>query len=473
MKHSEIFFGALLVPIDFLALVLAGLTAYYVRLNPAIQQIRPAVFALELPLVEYLQLVSIVSAVIVAIFSWQGLYVMQATRRLYNEVSNIFAGVSFGVMLVIIYMFLRAELFQSRFILLAAYVLGIVFVTIGRFLIRRIQTAYLARGVGIHRVALVGRNDNSFQLAEIMKQRPRLGYRVVGSIPAVKWELLESIYKTRGIDEIIQTDPTLSEEDNLVLLDFCDKYKIDFKYIPNAFETHASHIRFRELGGMPVMELSRTPLEGWGRVAKRSLDVVGATLGLVFLSPLFAVTAIAIKLDSPGPVFYRQKRVGRSRQTFQIFKFRSMYIDQCTGDEYGGAKAKKLEEKLRAQTNERTGPLFKMRDDPRVTKVGRFIRRWRIDELPQLLNVLQGDMSLIGPRPHLPKEITQYEKHHQKLFNIKPGMSGMAQVNGNAGLSFEQEADLDIGYIEGWSMKLDVILLVKTFFLLISDRHAV
>jgi exopolysaccharide biosynthesis polyprenyl glycosylphosphotransferase len=265
----------------------------------------------------------------------------------------------------------------------------------------------------------------------------------------------------------------MPEEDNLVLLDFCDKYKIDYKYIPNLFEAHASHVRYRQIGGVPVMELIRTPLEGWGRVAKRVMDIFGSLVGVILLWPLLLVTAIAIRMDCPGPILYHQIRLGRQKQPFAVYKFRSMRPEYCTGATFGGQKAAAFEIELRQQTNERKGPLFKMRNDPRVTRIGRFIRRWRIDELPQFINVLKGEMSLLGPRPHLPQEVDRYEKHQQKLFTIKPGMSGMAQVSGNAGLSFEQEATLDIGYIENWSMRLDIILLLETLVLLLRDKNAV
>lgn len=474
MKRSELLFDAALLPLDFFALVAAGAAAYFLRVSPLIQEgVGPAVFQFDLPFLEYVQLVVIVSVAVVGIFSLQGLYAMQVTRRVLDEFARIFSGISIGIMLVIVYFFLNAELFQSRFILLLAYVLAVIFVTLGRYVVRRVQTALLQRGFGIHRIALVGNGRLSRQLSELFIKQPHLGYRVVGTPAVVRWDLLENLYQREGIDEVIQTDPSMPEEDNLVLLDFCDKYKIDYKYIPNLFETYAAHVRFRQMGGMPVMELLRTPLEGWGRIAKRILDLVGSSCGLILLSPLFLLTAIAIRRDSKGPVFYKQVRIGKNTQPFKIYKFRSMQAEYCLGNEYGGKTAEQFEQELRKKTNERVGPLFKMRNDPRITKVGRFIRRWRIDELPQLINVLRGEMSLVGPRPHLPHEVQRYDKYHRKLFTIKPGMSGMGQVNGSAGLSFDQEAKLDIGYIENWSMWLDLVLLLKTLIILTRDKYAV
>ncbi len=473
MKRSELFFGAMLVPIDYIMLLTAGAAAYYVRLSELVRGLRPVLFEVDLPFSQYMQLASIVSIVVIFVFATQGLYAMRVTRKAFDEVTKIFSGISLGLMIIILFIFLRAELFQSRFILIIAYVFAILFVSFGRTMIRELQRILLQRGLGIHRVVLAGNGPFSVELATLFRKRPELGYVVVGELSNVEYNSLEAIYKRHGLDEVIQTNPTLPDEDNLVLLDFAEQYKIDYKYVPNIFETHAINVRYRQIGTIPLLELSRTPLDGWGRIAKRSIDVIGAVLGLIVLSPLLALTAFIIKKNSPGTVFYKQIRAGRNMVPFEIIKFRSMYMEYCVGAQYGGKKAEEKYQELIGKANERKGPLFKMRNDPRITPVGKIIRKLRIDELPQLFNVLKGDMSLIGPRPHLPSEVAQYSKVHRKLFAIKPGMSGMAQVEGNAGLAFEEEAKLDIAYIENWSLWLDAVLLVKTFLILISDKNAV
>lgn len=473
MKRSELFFGALLVPIDFLALLAAGAAAYGIRVSTFVQEFRPVQFTLDLPLNEYIKLVMVVTSVIVLIFSLQGLYALAVTRKSFEEFGRIVTGVTAGFMLIILAIFFRAELFQSRFIVVAAYMFSIIFVSFGRYVVRRIQRMLLGRGFGIHRVLLAGNGKFSEQLNSLFGKRPQLGFRVVGLVPIVRWETLETIYHERGIDEIIQTDSSLPDADNLVLLDFAEQYKIDYKYIPNLFETHAVNVHYRQFGTIPLLELSRTPLEGWGRIAKRIFDVTASILLLIILSPVFAVTAFVVVIDSRGPIFYRQVRVGRNKQPFEIIKFRSMFLEYCVGSSYGGAQAYQKDAELRTSANERKGPLFKMRRDPRITRVGTYIRRWRLDELPQLINVLWGDMSLFGPRPHLPHEVELYGKDHQRLFTLKPGMSGMAQVAGNAGLSFEEESKLDIAYIENWSLWLDFILFLKTLRIFFKDRNAV
>lgn len=473
MKKSELFFGAILLPIDFLALLIAGLGAYWLRLSTYVQRVRPATFEVDLPLPEFMQLTAIVAAVIVAIFAVQGLYAMQSTRRALDETTSIFSGITLGVMLVIVAMFLQAATFNSRFILLAAYLFAVVLVVAGRFIVRRVQRMLLKRGYGIHRVLLAGNGKLAEKLSAVFAARPQLGYQVVADVPVVRWDELEKVFREQGIDEVIQTDPSLPEEDNLLLLDFCENYKIDYKYIPNLFETHAAHMRFRQLGSVPLMELLRTPLDGWGRITKRAMDILGAAVGLLLLSPLFAVVALAIRSDTQGPIFYKQTRVGRNMRPFDMYKFRSMKVEYCVGEQYGGETAAKMDEQLRSGVNERSGPLFKMKRDPRITHVGRVLRKWRIDELPQLINVMRGEMSLLGPRPHLPKEVARYDKYQRRLFTIKPGMSGMAQVAGSSGLPFEEEAKLDIAYIEQWSLRLDIILLLKTFKILFTDPNAV
>lgn len=473
MKRTELFFGAALVPIDFIALLLAGAAAYFIRLSPVVQAVRPAVFGTELPFWDFLRLVAIVALVIIAVFAFQGVYAMRSTRRSLEELTRIFSGVSIGAMLVIVYMFLSAELFQSRFILMLAYILGIIFVTMARYVVRVIQLELLRRGQGVHKTVLIGNGRYGTQLASFLKLKPDYGFKVVDELDSFDAARLAALQEQHGLDAVVQTNPKAPEAENLALLEFCETHKIDFKYIPNLFEAHAANVQYRAIGGVPVVEILRTPLDGWGRVAKRVMDIFGSLVGLILFSPVMIGAAIAIKLTSPGPVFYRQVRVGKKRKSFRIFKFRSMRTEYSVGEGYGGEKAAEFERDLKQKNNERQGPLFKMKQDPRITPVGRFIRRWRIDELPQFFNVIMGEMSLLGPRPHLPEEVKGYEKHHEVLFTIKPGMSGMAQVSGNAGLSFQEEARLDIAYIETWSLRLDVVLLLKTFVLLFFDRNAV
>ena len=193
---------------------------------------------------------------------------------------------------------------------------------------------------------------------------------------------------------------------------------------------------------------------------KRVIDILGSFTGLLVLSPLFIVIALIVKFTSKGPVFFSQKRVGRNGKAFDMYKFRSMVVN-----------AEELKEKLAAQ-NEMSGPMFKMKDDPRVTKVGKFIRKTSIDELPQLWNVLKGDMSLVGPRPSLPKEVAQFEKWMHRRLEVKPGLTCYWQVSGRNNIDFEDWMKLDIRYVEERNFWIDIMLIFKTVFVLFGDKNA-
>lgn len=185
------------------------------------------------------------------------------------------------------------------------------------------------------------------------------------------------------------------------------------------------------------------------------------------------VTAIAVKIDSKGSVFYRNERIGRDGDTIELFKFRSMKLEYCIGNKYGGEKAKKIEDKLITERNLREGPLYKIKDDPRITGIGKFIRKYSIDEMPQFLNVLKGEISLVGPRPHTPREVSRYPKDfYKKVLTIRPGITGLAQISGRSDLDFKDEAKLDTYYIENWTLLTDLNIILLTPFKLFSRRKA-
>ena len=229
----------------------------------------------------------------------------------------------------------------------------------------------------------------------------------------------------------------------------------------NLSQSFTSNFSIDTFTGVPLVEFRQTRLDGWGSIAKRITDVSGSLFGLIVLSPLFAVIAFVIKWETAGPVFVRLERVSRNRR-FRLVKFRSMIRN--------AEELKSMLEKY----NERNGsPLFKMRNDPRITPLGRFLRKYRLDEFPQLWNVLKGDISLVGPRPHEPAEIAQYEKHHKRVLAIPAGITGLAQISGSSDLPFEEEVALDTFYIENWSFFQDIKILIFTFLKLLRDRSAV
>jgi exopolysaccharide biosynthesis polyprenyl glycosylphosphotransferase len=332
-------------------------------------------------------------------------------------------------------------------------------------LVRYLQHVAVVRyDFGVQRVVLIGSDEVAQGLHDQLTHRPATGYRIVAFWQEPNLAALAQLGP--GIDEVLVVSQRYANQEMVDLVDFCHEHHIVFKFVPNLYQTLTKHIDVDVIGTVPVIELKRTPLDGWGRVFKRSADMLISILGLIVCSPIFLVVAIAIKLDTHGPVFVRLKRVSKNKE-FLLYKFRGMVAH----DADGGAES--LKATLWDQNERKGSPLFKMKNDPRVTRVGRFIRKYRLDELPQFWNVLKGDMSLVGPRPHQPDEIAQYQKHHKKVLAIKAGATGLAQVSGSSDLPFDEEVSLDTFYIENWSLAMDLRIILRTIFKMLHDRSAV
>ncbi|MEK9158241.1 MAG: sugar transferase [Patescibacteria group bacterium] len=461
MKKADLFFNVVRLPVDFVMLFLAGLSAYLLR-TQFLSGFRPVYFQLNLPLISYLSLVSIVALVFILAYAISGLYSMKFRIGKAEELLKIIVASSAGVMIVIIFIFLRQELFNSRFLVVGAWVLAVVFVSLGRLLVRYFQhVAVVKYDFGIQRVVLIGGDEIAQGLKEQLTQHLWSGYRVVAHWD--KPQLSELMALGNKIDEVLLVSPEYANEQIVELVDYCHENHIVFKFVPNLYKTLTKHLDVDTIGTIPVIELKRTPLDGWGRVFKRVIDVGGSAIGLIILSPLFLIVAIIIKFESKGPVFVSLKRVSKNKE-FDLYKFRSMINN-----------AHALNHEMRLLGNDRpdAGPLWKMRHDPRVTRVGKVLRKYRFDELAQLFNVLKGDMSLVGPRPHQPDEISHYEKHHKKVLAIKAGATGLAQVSGSSDLPFDEEVAIDSFYIENWSMAMDLRIIVRTVFKMLHDRSAV
>ena len=457
MRRADFVFNAALVPIDFTMLIAAGLAAYFLRLSPFVVELRPVLFNLQF--LYYITLTIALAGFFIAVFGISGLYNSYIKRSSLEEFFKIAVAVSAGMMGVIVFMFFRHDWFDSRFIMLAAWLFGIVFVTIGRFAATRLKRYLMRKNkFGVERVLLIGEGEQARMIKNAIEYNPYLGYEILGHVPAIDLPVIQAIIKNPGVQKIILASSNFERNKVIDLVNFCEDLRIDLKFVPDLFESISANIDIDILNGNPLIELKRTNLEGWGLVLKRLADVLLSFILLPFLLPIFLAIALLIKWDSEGPVFAKLKRVSRGKE-FRLFKFRSMIDD---AEEY---------KRYLAAGNERgDGPLFKMKDDPRITKIGRMIRSKRIDELPQIFNVLKGDLSLVGPRPHEPQEIARYERHHKKVLAIKSGVTGLAQISGAEQLPFEEEVKLDRYYIENWSLKRDTVILLKTLGILIFGR---
>lgn len=474
MKKSEIILTTINLPLDFLMLILAGLAAYSLRFAKFFTVIRPVIF--DLSFEEYLPLMLAVAVGWLVLFIFSGLYEIRPNRRLVNELSRVVFACSTGLAAITIYIFFQRELFDSRFIVLAGWFLAIVFVSAERVLIRLVKNILYRLGVGVRSVVIIGAGHISDILRETFIHRRGFGYRLSAQFEKFNEKSrqgVEKLIREKKADEILFTNPKADQAETLAVIDFCEEHHLTFKYSADLFSTYVTNMALLTISGIPIVEMQKTRLQAWGRVIKRIMDIVGSAILIIITIPFMLLTALAIWLETGRPIIYQNERVGEADKQFNTLKFRSMFQKYCIGPQFKNSqKALALEKKLIKTQSIKEGPVYKIKDDPRVTKVGRLIRRLSLDELSQLFNVLKGDMSLVGPRPHQPREVAQYEKHHRRVLNIKPGLTGLAQISGRSDLEFEEEVRLDTFYLEHWSVLTDLIILLKTPFILLKARKA-
>lgn len=467
MKKAELTFASISVPVDYLMLILAGLTAYKIRYSVWIQEIRPVIFDLDYQ--QYLHIVLAVAFVWLFVFAMQGLYTISFHKKVIDELLQIVFACSTGLMLIIVYIFWQREFFDSRFIILAAWTLAIAYVGIARLFLRYIRRLFLIKNWGVTKLLLIGEGKISDNLAAVFYRQPALGYKIVERLDSFNEERLDNILAQVSIDEIILSDPQTDKEIRSSILSYCDGNHLGFRYIADIFDAQSHNVDIRSIGGMPIIEIKKTPLDGWGRIYKRIFDIIFSLILFILFSPFAVLIIMIIKMDSAGPILVSLKRVGKSGEPFYLYKFRSMIkgAHLLKYDAQGN-----LREEF-ARINERTdGPLFKNENDTRITRFGKFLRHTSLDEIPQLINVLKGEMSLVGPRPHEPEEVKLYEQHQRKLLSIKPGMTGLAQISGRARLNFVEEVKLDLYYIENWSLRDDIQIMFKTGWVVIKKQGA-
>ncbi len=459
MKRGDFIFNIIRVPVDATMLMVASVLTYLFRTR-ILDAYRPVAFTLALPLERFLILATGVSVLFILVYAFSGLYAMKFRMTRGQEMARVIVSSSAAIMLIVMVIFLRQELFNSRFLVVGYWIVAMVTVIMGRLMLRATQRRLVARSdVGVHRVLLIGNDRVAWQLERTMAGDPGLGWRVVMRLDDPDMDAVAAAVGM--VHEVILANPDYPASKIVPLVDFCHEHHLIFKFVPNIYQTLTTHYDVDAIGRIPVVELRRTALDGWGRVFKRISDALVAGVALLILSPLLAAIAFAIKWETAGPVFVRLRRISRNRE-FRLVKFRSMVEN-----------AEELKPMLAAMNERADGPLFKMRDDPRVTKVGRILRRTRLDELPQFLNILIGDISLVGPRPHQPDEIARYATHHRKVLAIKAGATGMAQVSGSSDLPFEEEVALDTFYIENWSLALDARIVLRTIAKMFTDTSAV
>jgi exopolysaccharide biosynthesis polyprenyl glycosylphosphotransferase len=420
-------------------------------------------------LVDYAPLIITHVLSVVTVFGFSGLYRVTRTTSRVDEFYSVFKSTSVGTLMGVALASLLLKntalapgspgMDYSRGMVLFGWGLSIAFITLGRLVHANVRSRLRQRGWGCARVLIVGTGEVGRMVHQKIQSNPGLGYEVAGFVTAngsdagapLGAEILGNagqlapLINQHDVDEVIIALPEATHQEILMLLSECERGQVTIKVFPDVFQIMASPVGIGDLGGLPLVTVRDIALRGWRRVAKRLMDIAGASIGLILLSPLMLFVAILIKLDSRGPVFYVQERMGLDAKPFSMLKFRSM-----------------------RQNAEAHGPGWTVEDDPRITRLGRLLRRINVDELPQLINVLLGQMSLVGPRPERPIYVNQFRRSIPRYMDRhweKAGLTGWAQVNGLRGdTSIAERTKYDLWYVENWSLLLDVKILLRTVF---------
>jgi len=449
------------VIIDAFLINLSFILGYYLRFN-VLLFINPT----AVPIFErYLNVLIFLTLIWLAVFKLIGLYEGKKFTALVDELAMLFGGITLSSLILLGLLFLYREFWFSRLVIVNAWWVSFVLLASARIIGFTVSRFLHYRGMGIRKTLILGAGEMGQTLACKMLLDKGLGYRVVGFLDddpvkigkhyygiLVMGDLLsiKEVIKKQRVDEVVIASSKIPAEKVLDIVTECERFGVEFKIVPGILELIASRVDVDELAGVPLLTISEIRLKGLNAAVKRTSDLFLSMVGLMVLSPILLLFAVLVKATSPGPILFTQERIGFDGNSFPMFKFRSMIKD-----------ADNLFPQLEP-LSEVDGYLFKMKDDPRVTALGKFMRRFSIDELPQLLNVFLGHMSLVGPRPPLPREVVKYNAWHKKRLRVRPGITGPWQVSGRSLLPFEDMVRLDIYYIENWSLWLDFKILLRT-----------
>ena len=437
----------------------------------------------------YLSVLYFVPFIQVALFWYRGLYRVRGEFSFSDDVINIFKAHSVGALLVTVSAFFYrggftyAAFSYSRIVFVLYFGLGLVTFIGYRAALRVLQTFYRRRHRNVIPILIIGGNEVAEMCINEIAHDPRLGRRVVGLVTADgrppqleslrgwptlgRYDEMHRFIRLHRIREALITDPTIAPELLFETMVKCGRgARLNFRIVPNLLNCIPRKTYVEQLGAVPMVRLFEEPLSTSARLLKRAVDLAVSSLMLALTAPLWLLIALAIKLEArrqgkDGAIFYKQERVGMDGHVFVLYKFRSMVSDD-NDDEAHRAFMQRLIKTGEAQHANGHQTFYKFTDEQRLTRVGRWLRWMSLDELPQIFNVFKGEMSLVGPRPPLHYEVECYEAWHRKRLDVKPGLTGLWQVSGRYHVSFEQMVQLDIFYIENWSLWLDLKIILKT-----------
>lgn len=370
--------------------------------------------------------------------------------------------------------FFFKQIYYSRAFLLIFAVLSFTYIVLGRILFQFYTHYIFKNNFNLHKIIIVANSERGQIVSNLMKKQVSWGHKIVGRLsiqeqeddpndtPLGTIEDLPDILRNQTIDEVVFALNEYEDIDLSANIDICNKMGVAIRFLPALWKPGKQTISVEICQNIPFLTLSMDNFNASGLLYKRVLDIIGGTIGILILCIIYPFIAVAIKLDSKGPVLFKQKRMGKNRRIFNLYKFRSMYQD---------AEQKKIE---LMGNNEMQGAMFKLTDDPRITRVGRWLRKTSLDEFPQFINVIKGEMSLVGTRPPTLDEVEKYQISHLKRISGKPGITGLWQVSGRNKISdFSEVVELDCKYLDNWRFFDDLIILAKTIFIVLLRKGAV
>src|SRR5579884_809508 len=483
-RQWRLFEIGLTVAVDTLFLYVAFLLAYYLRYHVLFNSELIAYFRSNVlggrerdvpaDISQFFLLGMGVIFGVLLIFVMRGMYSMRLSGNLFTQLWRIITSLTLGLSVLVAYYFVFQPPKSSRLLVPFIWFCAIVILCLGRMMLAGLIGLLHRMGLGETRLLVVGSGRLAKMIMQHIAANPGLGYSIVGFLHDMndppgdfgRFKMLGTlqdigmVIRSMQIDEVIIALPSHMHQHAIRSVKMCERLGTSFKLIPDLYELSLSRIDMEAIEGIPLIGIKQVSLNGLQQFVTRMVDITLSVIVLVAGIPLWICIALAILLTSHGPVIYKQTRIGLGGQPFETYKFRSMYQDAD----------QRLA--LLLARNEAQGPLFKIRDDPRVTPVGRFLRRTSLDEVPQLINVIKGEMSLVGPRPPLPREVAQYEDWQKGRLAIKPGMTGLWQVRGRSNLSFDEGVLMDLYYIENWSLRLYFQILLRTIPAVLLSRGA-
>ena len=426
------------------------------------------------PLSSFLWLDISIVVGLISIFAIRGLYSIRLTGSWFRQVWTIITSTTLGLAFLVAYFFVFQPPSSSRLLVSFVWVTAILVLGTWRLIVSSVMGLLYRRGIGETRLLVVGSGRLGKLIMQHIAASPNLGFSIVGFLHDMHetpsdfgrfkmlgtLEDLGMVIRSMQIDEVIIALPSNLHQQSIRSVRLCERLGTSFKLVPDLYELSLSRIDMEAIEGIPLIGIKQASINYTQRIVTRVVDIVVAILLLVLGLPFWLCIALAIRLTSSGAIVYKQTRIGKNGRPFKVYKFRTMYKNAEDG----------LADLL--ARNEAQGPLFKIKDDPRVTAVGKFLRRTSFDEFPQLLNVIKGEMSLVGPRPPLPHEVVQYEEWQKGRLAIKPGMTGLWQVRGRSDISFDEGVLMDMYYIENWSLRLYFQILLRTIPAVLFSRGA-